>query len=52
MSRRIGAEARERLARHHPRRDLGDRPPDRLGDERDGAAGARIDLDQVDLVRP
>ena len=52
MSRSIGSNARQRLARHHPRRDLGDRPADGLGDERHGAAGARIDLDQIDLARP
>src|SRR6185312_1220336 len=36
------------LAGHHPRRDLGDWHPDRLGDERHRPRGARIDLEHVD----
>src|SRR5436305_1072019 len=41
------AQACQRLARHDPSGDLGDRPPDRLGDERHRATGARVDLDQI-----
>ena len=44
------AQRGQRLARHHPGGDLGDRPADRLGDKRHRAAGARIDLDQIDLA--
>ena len=43
-------EARQALARHHTRRDLGDRLADRLGDEGHGARGARVDLEDVDVA--
>ncbi len=43
-------EAGERLAGHHPGRDLGDRPADRLGDEGHRARGARVDLEDEDLA--
>ena len=41
-------QVRQFLPRHHPRGELRDRRADRLGDEGHGAAGARIDLDQID----
>src|SRR5687767_5120026 len=41
-------EIHQWLACHDPSRDLGDRRTDRLGDERDGPARPRIDLDQID----
>src|SRR5262245_58894336 len=40
----------ERLAEGGTRRDLGERQPDRLGDERDGPGGTRIHLEDVDRV--
>src|SRR5436190_4251621 len=43
-------ELAQRRARHDPRRHLGDGRSDRLGDEGDRAARARIDLDQIDLA--
>ena len=43
-------QIRQLLAGHDPRRDLGDRHAGRLGDERHGARGARVDLEDVDLA--
>ena len=43
-------EVGQPLAGHHPRGDLGQRAADRLGDERHGAAGARIDLEDEHLA--
>src|SRR5215510_7006385 len=40
----------ERLAEGGARCDLGERQPDRLGDERDGPGGTRIHLEDVDRV--
>src|SRR5205814_8880658 len=40
-----GQQRRELLAGHDPRRDLGDRHAGRLGDERYGARGAGVDLE-------
>jgi hypothetical protein len=37
----------ERLAHHDSRRQRRERNADRLGDERDGAARARVDLEHV-----
>ena len=48
--RRLQVEARERFARHDPRRDLGDGKPDHLGDERHRARGARVHLQHVDVA--
>jgi hypothetical protein len=45
-------EARQRLAGHDARGDLGDRLADHLGDERHGAGSPRIDLEHVDGRRP
>ena len=43
-------EAGKLFTRHHPRGDLGHRDAGRLGGERHGAAGARVDLDQVNVA--
>src|SRR5690606_22938827 len=40
----------ERSARHHLGGDTGDRKPDHLGNEGHCTAGARIDLQDVDLA--
>ena len=50
MCRSIFGQVGEHFARHDARGDLGDRCADRLGDERHRPAGARIDLDQVNLA--
>ena len=47
---RLEVEALERLAGHDPRRDLGDRHADHLGDERHRARGARVDFEHVDVA--
>ena len=47
---RLRVKLGERLARHHPGRDLGHRHAGGLGDERHGAAGAGVDLQDVDLA--
>ena len=46
----LDGERLQRLAGHQAGGDLGDRQAGRLGDERHGAAGARIDLEHVDLA--
>ena len=43
-------QRRDRLTEHRPRRDLGERYADRLGDERHGPRGARVDLQHEDRV--
>ena len=48
----VEAEVRQLRAGHDARADLGDRHAGRLGDERHGARGARIDLQHVDRRRP
>src|SRR5262245_10490593 len=47
---RLEAEALECLAGHDARRDLSDRPPDHLGDERHRAGSARIDPEHIDVA--
>ncbi len=40
----------EGFAGHHPRGDLGDRDAGRLGDKGNGARGARVDLEHIDIA--
>ncbi len=47
---RLEIEACKLLARHDAGGDLGDRQADHLGDERHGARGARIDLEDIDNI--
>ena len=44
------SRSRDALAEHDPAGELGERQADRLGDERDGARGARVGLDHVQLA--
>ena len=47
---RLQFEIRNLLARHHPRRDLGHRFANHLGNEGHGARGAWIDFEDIDNI--
>ena len=50
MISRVKPSSAQLLADHDPRGELGERHADHLADERHGARGARVDLEDVDVV--